>query len=103
MPESCFINYKDCPLESRVANLESMQDKNSEAHREIFDRLRAAESDIKVQTAHYEAIDAKLDELKILVQDLTSKSGKRWDSVVDKVLILVVTAVVLFMLAKIGM
>ena len=56
-----------------------------------------------------EKVDVLLDGVKDEMKELTaevkehhSKSGKRWDSIVEKALLTIVSAVVLWMLAKIG-
>ena len=43
-----------------------------------------------------------LAEMKADVKEIKEKPGKRWDSAVDKVLMIILAAVVTFMLAKIG-
>ena len=53
--------------------------------------------------AHYRAIDAKLDELTIMVKELSGKAGKRWEGLVEKALWAVCAAVIAFLLARIGL
>lgn len=51
-------------------------------------------------------LSSKLDSMERLsvdVEELKSKPGKRWDSVIEKAVGIIVAAVVGFMLAKIGM
>lgn len=91
MHDNCVEN---CPVISRVEALEESNKQHSQTHKEMFDRLRVLETSDAVQTAHYKAIDAKLDELTIMVKELTSKSGKRWDGLVDKLLYAAALAVV---------
>ena len=101
MPENC--NPNDCPLSSRVEALERANEQHGSTHREMYDRLRALETSDAVQNAHYAAIDAKLDELTIMVKELTGKAGKRWDGLVEKALWAVCAAVIAFLLAKVGL
>ena len=42
-------------------------------------------------------------EMKTDVKEIKEKPGKRWDNAADKVLTLIIAAVVAFMLAKIGL
>lgn len=101
MPDIC--NSNDCPLEPRVSALERSNEQHGKTHREMFDRMRALETSDAVQNAHYKAIDTKLDELTVMVKELTGKSGKRWDGLVEKALWAVAAAVIAFLLAKIGL
>ena len=101
MPESCSPN--DCPLAPRVEALERANEQHSSTHREIFDRMRALETSDAVQNAHYKAIDAKLDELTLMVKELSGKAGKRWDGLVDKAIWAVAAAVIAFLLGRVGL
>lgn len=101
MPDNC--NTNDCPLVPRVDALERANEQHSKTHREMFDRMRALETSDAVQNAHYKAIDAKLDELTVMVKELSGRAGKRWESLVEKALWAVCAAVIAFVLAKIGL
>lgn len=100
MPEKCVDN---CPLVPRVEALEEANRDHSHTHEGMFDRLRALETSDAVQDAHYHAIDAKLDELTLMVKELTGKAGKRWDALIDKALWAVAAAVIAFLLARVGL
>lgn len=103
MPPDC----NECKIEDRVARLENRVDKNetdaSEAHKEMFDRLREIEKAEAVQSTRFETILEKLDGLTSTVSDLTNKPGRRWEAIVDKALWAVLAAVIAFLLAKIGL
>ena len=94
---------ENCPLEPRVTALERANEQHGKTHREMFRRLNDVERDNAVQDAHYRAIDAKLDELTIMVKELSGKAGKRWEGLVEKALWAVCAAVIAFLLAKIGL
>lgn len=100
MPEKCPEN---CPLAPRVEALEEANRKHTDTHRELFDRMRALETSDAVQNAHYEAIDAKLDELTIMVKELSGRAGKRWEGLVEKALWAVCAAVIAFLLGRVGL
>lgn len=100
MPDKCTEN---CPLVPRVEALERENERHTETHKEIFKRLNQVETDNAVQEAHYKAIDAKLDELTIMVKELKDKPAKRWDSIVDKAVWAVAAAVISFLLARAGL
>lgn len=99
MPENC----NECSLEPRVAALERANEQHSKTHEGMYDRLRTLETSDAVQDAHYHAIDAKLDELTVMVKELTGKAGRRWEGLVDKAVWAVAAAVIAFLLAKIGL
>ena len=99
MPDTCT---NDCPLIPRVEALERANEQHSKTHEGMFDRLRTLETSDAVQNAHYKAIDAKLDELTVMVKDLSGKAGKRWESMVDKALWLLVGGVLSYLLLQMG-
>ena len=99
MPESC----ENCALRLRVEALERTNEQHASTHREMFDRLRALETSDAVQDAHYKAIDAKLDELTLMVKELTGKAGRRWDGLVERSLWAVAAAVLAWVLSRVGL
>ena len=101
MPENC--NPNDCPLSLRVEALERANEQHSDTHKEMFDRLRLLETENAVQNANYKAIEAKLDELTVMVKNLTEKPAKRWDSFGDKILWFLAEAVLIVAAVKIGL
>ena len=60
-------------------------------------------SSVKVLAEREQNVENDVKEIKSDVKSLTSKPGKRWDSLVDKIIVTVAAAVVGFVLAKIGM
>ena len=101
MPENC--SPSECPMEPRISALERANAQHGETHREIFRRLNDVERDNAVQDAHYKAIDAKLDELTIMVKELSGRAGKRWEGLVEKALWTVAAAVIAFVLGRVGL
>ena len=96
-------NCNDCALIPRVEALEEANKQHGGTHREMYNRLRALETETAVQNAHYKAIDDKLDELTAMVKELTGKAGKRWDKLAETVLGAIVTGVVCFLLGRVGL
>lgn len=101
MPENCVPN--DCPLEPRVSALERANEQHGSTHREIFRRMNEVERANAVQDERYSAIDKKLDELNVMVRELSGKAGKRWEGLVDKALWAVCAAVIAFLLGRVGL
>lgn len=60
-------------------------------------------SSVKVLAEREQNVENDVKEIKNDVKTLTGKPAKRWDSLVDKVIVTVAAAVVGFILAKIGM
>ena len=103
MPEKCTDNPRDCPLIPRVEALERTNEQHGNTHREMYDRIRKLETENAVQNARYEAIDAKLDELTVMVKELSGKAGKRWDKLAETALACIVTAVIVYLLGRVGL
>jgi len=89
----------NCPVLPRVTALEEANKQHRKSHEGIYDRIRALETENAVQNAHYKAIDEKLDELTVMVRELSGKPGKRWDGLVDKLLYVAALAAVLWVAA----
>lgn len=66
------------------------------------ENLEELVTSVKVLATKQEAVESDVKEIKKVVKELDGKSGKRWDAIVDKVLLAVVSAITLFMLAKLG-
>ncbi len=101
MPDKC---NEPCPeLERLSSRLNELQAQNSDTHREIFGRINKLERQEAVQEVQYSTILEKLDSLEGKVDGLEAKPGKRWESIVDKVIWAVCAAVIAFLLARVGL
>lgn len=100
MPEKCVDN---CPLVPRVEALEEANRQHGATHRKIFDKLEALKVENATQNAHWEHVDSKLDDLTVMVKELTGKAGKRWDKLAETVLVAIATGVVCFLLGRVGL
>lgn len=60
-------------------------------------------SSIKELAVREQNVENDVKEIKSDVKDLTGKSGKRWDSLVEKVIVTAAAAIIGFLFAKIGM
>lgn len=67
------------------------------------DNLDELVGTVKVLAVREENVEHDVKEIKNDVKSLTSKSGQRWDNLMDKIIMLVAAAVVGFILAKLGM
>jgi predicted nuclease with TOPRIM domain len=101
MPEKCT---EACPDLTRLEQqLKDLQKQNGADHKEIRDRLTILEKEEAVQAVQYKTILDKLDGLTEKVENLESKPGKRWESIVEKAIWAVCAAVIAFLLARIGL
>jgi hypothetical protein len=93
-------------IEHRLTEVESRSKSN--AHRlddleRRQDNLDDLVSTVKVLAVREEAVENDVKEIKNDVKSLTSKSGQKWDSLMDKIIWAVAGAVLAFLLAKIGL
>lgn len=59
-------------------------------------------SSVKVLAEREQNVENDVKEIKNDVKTLTSKPGKRWDSLVDKIIVTVAAAIIGFIFAKLG-
>ena len=57
---------------------------------------------VKSLAVEQKYIKTALDEMKADVKDIKEKPARKWDTMIEKIITLVTTAVVAYMLAKIG-
>ena len=67
------------------------------------DNIEDLVSTVKVLVVRQEAVENNVKEIKNDVKMLASKPGKMWDSMMEKILLLVVSAVVGYVLGQIGL
>lgn len=96
----------DFEHEKRLTEVEERSKSNS--HR--IDTLEKRQDDldelvgtVKVLAVREENVESDVKEIKSDVKSLTGKSGKMWDAIVEKIIFIIVAAVVGYILAKIGM
>lgn len=99
----CIGAAKTALLEKRIEDLESWKDESKKFHNTFYDWQRgqiARDARLDVQLQNIETSLNKLVEWQGCEQ---AKPGKRWDTIVEKVILAVVAAVVGFVLAQIGL
>ena len=60
-------------------------------------------SSVKVLAEREQNVENDVKEIKSDVKSLTSKPGKRWDSLVDKIIVALTAAIIGFLLSQIGL
>lgn len=96
----------DMEHERRLTEVEERSKSNSHRLDDMEkrqDNLDELVSTVKVLAYREEKVESDVKEIKNDVKILTGKSGKRWDSLVDKIILTVAAAIVGFILAKIGL
>lgn len=83
--------------------LEELKSSNSKSHDRFFTRLEEMEKHSAVRDEQYKHIIEKLDNLTTLVNLEREKPGKRWESMIDKIFMTIVGAVITFLLVKMGL
>lgn len=86
------MEHRVTELETRVNIIEDRQDN--------LDKLVTS---VVSMTKEQEHIKADVTEIKKNVKELTAKSGRRWDDLVDKIVWAILAAVITFFLARIGL
>lgn len=96
----------DFEHEKRLTEVEERTKSNSHRIDELEkrqDNLDELVGTVKVLAVREENVENNVKEIKSDVKSLTGKSGRRWDSIVDKIIMTVVAAVIAFLLAKFGL
>lgn len=96
----------DQELEHRLTEVEDRAKSNTRRLDEVERRQNHLEElvvSVKVLAIRQENVESNVKEIKKIVNELAGKPGKRWESIVEKVLLTVVSAIVVFILAKIGL
>ena len=96
----------DLEHERRLTEVEDRAKSNSHRLDEVEkrqDNLEELVGSVKVLATKQESVEQDVKEIKTDVKNLTSKPAKRWESVVEKIILTVVGAVVIFILAKFGL
>lgn len=97
---------KEVDIEHRLTEVEGRSKSNTHRLDEMEkrqDNLDELVSTVKVLAYREENVESDVKEIKSDVKSLASKPGKRWDSLVEKVIVTVVAAIAGFILAKIGL
>ena len=96
----------DLEHERRLTDVESRASSNTHRIDELEkrqDNLDELIGTVKVLAVREERVENDVKEIKSDVKSLTSKSGKLFDNLVEKILWLIIAAVIGFFLAKVGL
>ena len=93
-------------IEHRLTEVEARSKSNTKRLDEVEKRqddLDDLVTTVKVLATREENVESDVKEIKRDVKDMASKSGKRWDELVDKIIWSIAAAVVGFVIAQIGL
>lgn len=93
-------------VEHRLTEVEARSKSNTKRIDEVEKRqddLDDLVTTVKVLATREENVESDVKEIKKDVKDLTGRSGKRWDDLVDKIVWALAAAAIGFILAQIGL
>ena len=96
----------DLEHEKRLVKVEDRAQSNTHRIDELErrqDNLDELVGTVKVLAVREESVENDVKEIKMDVKSLTEKPAKRYESIVEKIIYLIVAAVIGFLLAKIGL
>ena len=95
----------DLEHERRLTEVENRSKSNAHRLDDVErrqDSLDELVGTVKVLANREETVENDVKEIKSDVKTLTNKPAKRWDSLVDKIILTIAAAIVGFILAKFG-
>ena len=99
-----------CPYEAIIDELKRDAERNSEQHREFYDKFNNHATAIAISEERYANLLNAISRLENSIvsignslEEIKQKPSKRWDSVITTALGCVVTAVVVYMLSHLGL
>lgn len=96
----------DLEHEKRLVKVEDRAQSNTHRIDELErrqDNLDELVGTVKVLAVREESVENDVKEIKADVKSLTEKPAKRYDNLVEKIIYLIVAAVIGFLLAKLGL
>lgn len=93
-------------IEHRLTEVEERSKSNTKRLNDVEDRQNDLEKlvvAVNTLAVREEAVENDVKEIKSDVKSLTSKPAKRWDSLVNQLITIIVAAIAGFVLAKLGL
>ena len=95
----------DLEHEKRLTEIEALSKSNAHRLDEVEkrqDNLDELVGTVKMLAVREENVETDVKEIKQDVKSLTSKSGQRWDRIIDQAIIVIVGAILGYILANVG-
>lgn len=96
----------DLEHEKRLTEVESRSKSNTKRIDDMEKRQNDLDdlvSTVKVLADREERVEDDVKEIKGDVKEIKAKPGKRWEGIVDKILYIIVGALITYVLAQIGL
>ena len=93
-------------FEHRLTEVEERSKSNTKRIDKLSERQDSLDElvgTVKVLATREENVENDVKEIKSDVKSLTDKPGKRWDSLVEKIILAIAAAIVGFLFSKIGL
>lgn len=90
-------------LTSLIQEVKDFKAQNGRDHHDFRENMSKYEKEEAVQDVKYQNILDKLNELVLKVNAIEAKPGKRWDSILDKLLLIFIGAVASYLLGQLGL
>ena len=87
---------KGCIYESTIEELKRDAERNSNQHREFYDKFGKHDKDIAISAERY-------NNLLNIIGDLKSKPSKKWENITTYVLTAIVGGVIAFLFTQLGL
>ena len=97
---------RETEFEHRLTEIEQRSKSNTKRIDELAEDHRALQSlatNMAVMTERQDSMDSSLKEIKSGVTALTEKPAKRWESVVEKVIGVIVGGIIGYILVRLGL
>ena len=95
----------DLEHEKRLTEIQARSKSNAHRLDEVEkrqDNLDELVGTVKMLAVREENVETDVKEIKQDVKSLTSKSGQRWDKIIDQAIIVIVGAILGYILANVG-
>lgn len=96
---------RELEFEHRLTGVEDRSKSNTRRLDEVERRQNHLEElvgSVKVLAIRQETVESDVKEIKKDVKEMAGKPGKRWEAIVEKALLTVVGAILLYILARLG-
>ena len=108
MADKCILDpTRDCLGLAKAEALEKQvteyREQARSTHEKLYDRIRELERAATARDEQYKQIIEKLNKLISWQEEQQAQPAKRWNAVVEKAIIVVVTALVTYALARLGL
>ena len=100
-----MANEIDLNVEHRLTEVEDRVKSNTHRLDEVVrkqNHLEELVGSVKILAIRQETVESDVKEIKKDVKEIAGKPGKRWDAIIEKALLTVVGAILLYILARLG-